>query len=71
MKVLTDEEVSTLQQFKNIIVWGYPLNTHTQSYIHAGFYKAFKVVHTSVHWFHDTLAIFKKVYESINLQRIY
>ena len=25
-----------------IIIWGYPLHSHTHSYIHAAFYKAFK-----------------------------
>ena len=36
-----------------IIIWGYPLYSHTHSYIHAGFYKAFKHLGYETYWFHD------------------
>jgi hypothetical protein len=36
-----------------IIIWGYPLHSHTHSYIHAAFYKAFKYMNYETYWFHD------------------
>lgn len=36
-----------------IILWGYPLYSHTYSYIHEAFYKAFKHLGYDVYWFHD------------------
>ena len=36
-----------------IVIWGYPLNSHTHSYIHSSFYKAFKHLGHDVYWFHD------------------
>ena len=36
-----------------IIIWGYPLYSHTHSYIHAAFYKAFKHLGYDTYWFHD------------------
>ena len=36
-----------------VVIWGYPLNSHTHSYIHSSFYKAFKYLGHNVHWFHD------------------
>ena len=36
-----------------IVIWGYPLNSHTHSYIHSSFYKAFKHLEHDVYWFHD------------------
>ena len=36
-----------------VIIWGYPLYSHTHSYIHAAFYKAFKYLGHDVYWFHD------------------
>ena len=36
-----------------VVIWGYPLNSHTHSYIHSSFYKAFKHLGHDVHWFHD------------------
>lgn len=53
MNILNNDELEVLNTFRNIIVWGYPLHSHTQSYIHGSFFKAFKVLHNSVHWFHD------------------
>lgn len=36
-----------------IIIWGYPLHSHTHSYIHAAFYKAFKFLDYETYWFDD------------------
>jgi hypothetical protein len=36
-----------------IIIWGYPLHSHTHSYIHAAFYKAFIHLGYETYWFHD------------------
>lgn len=36
-----------------IIIWGYPLHSHTHSYIHAAFYKTFKHLGYETYWFHD------------------
>jgi hypothetical protein len=39
--------------FSKVIIWGYPLYTHTHSYIHYGWYKAFKHMGYDTFWFHD------------------
>lgn len=39
--------------FNKIIIWGFPLHSHTHSYIHGGWYKAFKHLGYETHWFHD------------------
>lgn len=36
-----------------VIIWGYPLHSHTHSYVHAGWYKAFKHLGYDTYWFHD------------------
>lgn len=36
-----------------IIIWGYPLHSHTHSYIHASFYKTFKFLGYDTYWFDD------------------
>lgn len=36
-----------------VIVWGYPLHTHTQSYVHAMWHKAFAFMGYNAHWFDD------------------
>jgi hypothetical protein len=35
---------------KKIIIWGYPLHSHTHSYIHYGYYKAFKHLGYETYW---------------------
>lgn len=40
-------------KYTKIIVWGYPLHSHTHSYIHAMWVKAFSYLGYEVHWFHD------------------
>lgn len=39
--------------FNKVIIWGFPLHTHTHSYIHGGWAKAFKHLGYETHWFHD------------------
>ena len=36
-----------------IIIWGHPLHSHTHSYIHSAFYKAFTHLGYETYWFHD------------------
>lgn len=38
---------------KKIIIWGYPLYSHTQSYIHYAWFKAFKSLGYETYWFDD------------------
>ena len=35
---------------KRVIIWGYKLHSHTHSYIHAGYYNAFKNLGYETHW---------------------
>lgn len=35
---------------KKVIIWGYPLYSHTHSYIHYGYFKAFQYLGYEVHW---------------------
>ena len=39
--------------FNKVIIWGFPLHTHTHSYIHGGWYKGFKSLGYDTYWFHD------------------
>lgn len=36
-----------------VIIWGYPLHTHTHSYTHAAWYKFFNSLGYETYWFHD------------------
>lgn len=36
-----------------IVIWGFPLHTHTHSYIHANFHKVFNYLGYETYWFHD------------------
>ena len=38
---------------RRFVIWGYPLNTHTHSYIHYGFFKALQHLGYDVRWFDD------------------
>ena len=42
--------MSYSKQFDNVIIWGYPYGTHTQSYVWYGFYKAFLSLGIETHW---------------------
>lgn len=39
--------------FSKVIIWGFPLHTHTHSYIHYGWMKGFKHLGYETYWFHD------------------
>lgn len=40
-------------KYSKVIIWGYPLYSHTHSYVHEAYYKAFKHLGYDVYWFHD------------------
>jgi hypothetical protein len=39
---------------KKVVIWGYPPHTHTHSYIHLGFAKAFSYLDYDVVWYDDS-----------------
>lgn len=39
--------------FNKVIIWGYPLYSHTQSYVQNGWYNSFKYLGYDTYWFHD------------------
>lgn len=41
------------QSDHRFVIWGYPLHTHTHSYIHYGFFKALQSLGYDVRWFDD------------------
>lgn len=42
-----------IKEYKKVIIWGYPLYSHTHSYIHEAYYKTLKYSNIEVYWFHD------------------
>lgn len=40
-------------KYTKVIIWGHPLYSHTHSYVHEAYYKAFKRLGYDVYWFHD------------------
>lgn len=42
-----------MNKYKKIIIWGYPLYSHTHSYVHEGYFRAFKYLGYETYWFHD------------------
>lgn len=40
-------------KYKKVIIWGHPLHSHTHSYVHEAYYKAFKFLGYETYWFHD------------------
>ncbi len=40
-------------RYKKIIIWGHPLFSHTHSYVHEAYVKAFKFLGYETYWFHD------------------
>lgn len=46
-------EWSLLQSISTVIIWGYPLGTHTQSFIHACWHKTFNALGKNVLWLDD------------------
>ena len=39
--------------FKKVIIWGFPLHSHTHSYIHYGWHKGFMFLGYETYWFDD------------------
>jgi hypothetical protein len=51
---LTQHEKERLDSYSKVIVWGFPLHTHTHSYIHAMWVKVFKQgFEKDTYWFDD------------------
>jgi hypothetical protein len=50
---LNSQEKDVLNSFKKVIIWGFPLHTHTHSYIHACWVKTFKALGKETYWFSD------------------
>jgi len=46
-------ELEIFKRFRQVVVWGFPLHSHTHSYIHGAWVKTFKYLSIPVHWFHD------------------
>lgn len=44
---------SNVRSFEKVVIWGYKLYSHTNSYVHYGFFKAFKELGYDVFWFDD------------------
>jgi hypothetical protein len=40
-------------KYSKVIIWGHPLYSHTHSYVHEAYYRAFKIMGYDVYWFHD------------------
>jgi hypothetical protein len=40
--------------FSKVVIWGFPLHTHTHSYIHYGWVKGFQHLGYDTYWFDDT-----------------
>jgi hypothetical protein len=38
---------------KKVVIWGYPLYSHTHSFVHYGWFKAFQALGYETYWFHD------------------
>jgi hypothetical protein len=39
--------------YLKVIIWGYPLGSHTHSYVHEAYYRAFKSLGYETYWFDD------------------
>jgi hypothetical protein len=44
---------SNLRGFDKVVIWGHKLHSHTHSYVHNGFYTAFKYLGYPTYWFDD------------------
>jgi len=55
MKVcyIKHKSILNINMFQKVIIWGYPLNTHTHSFVHYGWHKGFKALGYETYWFHD------------------
>lgn len=43
-----------MEKINQVIIWGFPLHSHTHSYIHYGWHKAFTHLGYKTHWFHNS-----------------
>lgn len=43
----------SIESFEKVVIWGHKLHSHTHSYIHNGFYSAFKSLGYATYWFDD------------------
>ena len=50
---MTYPEFEIFKRFRQVVVWGFPLHSHTHSYIHGAWVKTFKFLGIPVYWFHD------------------
>jgi len=50
---LSEKEKGVLNSIEKVIVWGFPLHSHTHSYIHACWVKTFKALGKETYWFDD------------------
>jgi hypothetical protein len=48
-------------QNKKIVIWGLSINSHTHSYIHNAFYRAFKHLNYETYWLPDEVASLRKL----------
>ena len=48
------QDYFSVRMKRKVIIWGFPLHTHTHSYIHYGWYKGFKYLGYETYWFDDT-----------------
>jgi len=46
-------ETDIFKTFRQVIIWGFPLHSHTHSYIHGAWVKTLHHLGINVHWFHD------------------
>jgi GR25 family glycosyltransferase involved in LPS biosynthesis len=49
----TYPELNMFKTFKQVIIWGYPLHSHTHSYIHNAWFLMFQALKIPVYWFYD------------------
>jgi hypothetical protein len=53
LSYLTVQEKQLLDSIQKVVVWGFPLHTHTHSYIHACWVKTFMALGKDTYWFSD------------------
>jgi hypothetical protein len=46
-------ELACFKEFKQIVLWGFPLHSHTHSYIHGAWVKTFQALGLKTVWYHD------------------
>ena len=51
-------------KFKNVVIWGHPLHSHTHSYIHHGFHRAFRYMNYDAHWINEHANFNSSIFDS-------